>query len=113
MVIVLSTKLLLIPEYKIYMKQTKIDIALFDCYRSLFINSTPVGDFDKLVEDAIVNSSGQKEIPFNDYEIDESLFQNIIIDTLKNHKIPKYLHKRFSTTIHLGCSPRFTKTYAK
>ena len=50
------------------MKQNKIDDALFDCYRELFANSTPKGDFDQLVEDATVNDRGQKEIPFDDYE---------------------------------------------
>ena len=91
------------------MKQNKIDDALFDCYRELFANSTPKGDFDQLVEDATINDRGQKEIPFDDYEISEARFQEIIVDTLKKHKVPKSLHKSFSVAIHLGCSPRFTK----
>ena len=95
------------------MKQNKIDDALFDCYRELFANSTPKGDFDQLVEDATINDRGQKEIPFDDYEISEARFQEIIVDTLKKHKVPKSLHKSFSVAIHLGCSPRFTKCDAK
>jgi hypothetical protein len=95
------------------MKQNKIDDALFDCYRELFANSTPKGDFDQLVEDATINDRGQKEIPFDDYEISEARFQEIIVDTLKKHKVPKSLHKSFSVAIHLGCSPRFTKWDAK
>ena len=95
------------------MKQNKIDDALFDCYRELFANSTPTGDFDQLVEDATINDRGQKEIPFDDYEISEARFQEIIVDTLKKHKVPKSLHKSFSVAIHLGCSPRFTKRDAK
>lgn len=91
------------------MKQNKIDDALFDCYRELFANSTPKGDFDQLVEDATINDRGQKEIPFDDYEISEARFQEIIVDTLKKHKVPKSLHKSFSVAIHLGCSPRFAK----
>ena len=85
------------------MKQNKIDDALFDCYRELFANSTPKGDFDQLVEDATINDRGQKEIPFDDYEISEAKFQEIIVDTLKKHKVPKSLHKSFSVAIHLGC----------
>ena len=91
------------------MRQSKIDEALFDCYRELFANSTPKGDFDKLVENATVNKMGQKEIPFDDYSIDEDLFQEIIQLTLGKHKVPKRLHKSFSIAIHLGCSPRFSK----
>jgi hypothetical protein len=91
------------------MKQDKIDLALFDCYRELFAGATPYGDFDKLVEVATLNERGQKEIPFDNYEIDEDLFQQIITETLKKHKVPKSLHRSFSIAIHLGCSPRFTR----
>lgn len=91
------------------MKQNKIDDALFDCYRELFANSTPKGNFDQLVENATLNDRGQKEIPFDDYEISEARFQEIIVSTLKKHKVPKSLHNSFSIAIHLGCSPRFTK----
>ena len=91
------------------MKNDKITEALYDCYRQLFANSNPKGDFDALVESADVNERGQKEIPFNDYEIDEAIFQQIIQDTLKKHKVPKSLHRSFSIAIHLGCSPKFTK----
>ena len=91
------------------MKHDKIDLALFDCYRELFANSTPKGDFDKLVENASVNERGQKEIPFDDYEISEDRFQEIIKEILTKHKVPKTLHQSFSVAIHLGCSPRFTR----
>jgi hypothetical protein len=91
------------------MKQSKIDEALFDCYRELFANSTPKGDFDKLVETAEINDRGQKEIPFRDYELPEEKFQQIIKDTLTKHKVPKSLHRSFSVAIHLGCSPKFTR----
>ena len=95
------------------MKQNKIDDALFDCYRELFANSTPKGDFDKLVEEATVNERGQKVIPFDNYELSEEKFQEIIVATLKKHKVPKSLHESFSAAIHLGCSPRFTRRDAK
>ena len=91
------------------MKQNKIDDALFDCYRELFANSTPKGDFDLLVESATINDRGQKEIPFDNYEISEEKFQEIIKETLTKHKVPKRLHQSFSVAIHLGCSPRFSR----
>jgi hypothetical protein len=90
------------------MRRNKIDDALFDCYRELFANSTPVGDFDKLVEEAELNEWGQKVIPFDDYVIAEETCRNIISDTLTKHKVPKRLHQSFNTAIYLGCSPRFT-----
>lgn len=91
------------------MDMKKLELALFDCYRELFANSTPVGDFDKLVENATINERGQKEIPFNDYEISEDKFKEIIKEILAKHKVPKRLHKSFSVAIHLGCSPRFKR----
>lgn len=90
------------------MKQNKIDAVLFDCYRELFANSTPKGDFDKLVEEAEINERGQKVIPFDDYVIDEETCRNIISDMLTRHKVPKRLHQSFNAAIYLGCSPRFT-----
>jgi hypothetical protein len=91
------------------MKKDKITDALWDCYRELFANSTPKGDFDLLVENATTNERGQKEIPFDDYEICEERFQEIIEASIKKHKVPKHLRQQFSVAIHLGCSPRFTK----
>ena len=91
------------------MKKDKITQALWDCYRELFANSTPHGDFDKLVESAELNEMGQKVIPFDDYEIDEDLFQKIIAESIKKHKVPRHLHQQFSVAIHLGCSPRFAR----
>lgn len=92
------------------MKSNKIDDAIFDCYRELFANSTPVGDFDKLVEIAELNERGQKVIPFDDYEISEERFQEIIKETLTKHKVPKRLHSSFSGAIYIGCSPRTTRS---
>jgi hypothetical protein len=94
------------------MKKDKITEALWDCYRELFANSTPKGDFDLLVENATTNERGQKEIPFDDYEIDEKQFQEIIESSIKRHKVPKRLRQQFSVAIHLGCSPRFKRSAA-
>lgn len=93
-------------------KEQKIDDAILNCYRELFANSTPVGDFDKLMEEAEINDRGQKVIPFMDYEIDQDLF-NKIVDKYANQKSLKFTsHYReaFKRTILLGCSPKF-KSY--
>jgi hypothetical protein len=90
-------------------RQERIENAMLDCYRELFANSTPKGDFDKLMEEAELNEWGQKVIPFMDYELDEDLFQSILqkyIDD-KSLKLSKYEKRSFSISIHLGCSPKY------
>ena len=90
-------------------RQERIENAMLDCYRELFANSTPKGDFDKLMEEAELNEWGQKVIPFMYYELDEDLFQSILqkyIDD-KSLKLSKYEKRSFSISIHLGCSPKY------
>ena len=92
-------------------KQKRIDNAMMDCYRELFANSTPKGNFDKLIEEAIENEFHQKVIPFMDYEIDEKDFDTILQKYVedKSLKLSKYEKRAFSISIHLGCSPKFKK----
>jgi hypothetical protein len=91
------------------MKSDKIYNVILECYRELFKNSTPVGDFDKLVEEAEINEFGQKIIPFMDYEICESKFYQILDETFKKHKIKKFYYSQIKTAIELGCSPKCKK----
>ncbi len=92
------------------MKKT-YDKELMHCYRQLFAHSTPAASFDELVENAKVNEVGQKQIDFMSYEIDESVADEIIEQTIKDFKIkPKYVQQQFRTTIYLGCSPKFNYT---
>jgi hypothetical protein len=80
---------------------------ILHCYRQLFAHSTPPVNFDKLMQEAVVNSDGKKEIPFRDHEIDEELMDSIINETLETYKIKnESLKQRFRTTIYLGCSPK-------
>jgi len=88
------------------MKQSKIDAAIIECYTRLFKQSEPSGDFAKLMNDATINSEGQKEIPYMDYELGQLDMDNIIDDIIKEFKVPKILRQRFKTTIYLGCSPK-------
>lgn len=91
------------------MKKT-YDKELMHCYRQLFAHSTPAASFDELVENAKVNEVGKKQIDFMSYEIDESVADEIIEQTIKDFKIkPKYVQQQFRTTIYLGCSPKFKK----
>lgn len=90
----------------IIMKQTTIEKRVWNCYRELFANATPKGDFDKLVENATINERGEKEIPFMDYSLDEKTFMEILDKHAKKFR-PKYMQKKFRTEILLGCSPKF------
>ena len=88
-------------------KQKRHNEAVMECYRRLFKNSTPEGDFDMLLETATINENGEKVIPFNDYEIDHTLLLSIIEDCIKEYKIkPAYNAEAFRFTILLGCSPK-------
>lgn len=88
------------------MKLNKTDQIVWDCYRELFANSEPKGDFDKLVENATINKIGQKEIQFMDYEIEKDIFEEIVLKHQKKFR-EKWKQKAFGTEILLGCSPKF------
>jgi hypothetical protein len=92
------------------MKKENLEKAMMHCYRQLFAYSNPPADFDKLVENATINDLGQKVIPFMDHEIEESLFESIVDQTIKDFKIkPAYYSKGFRVSIMLGCSPKFKR----
>jgi hypothetical protein len=92
------------------MKKEVLEKAIFHCYRQLFAHASPPADFDKLVAEAPYNDRGQKDIKFMDYEIDESLFESIVDQTIKDFKIkPEYTRKSFRIAILLGCSPKFKR----
>jgi hypothetical protein len=92
------------------MTNKNIDKALMHCYRELFANSTPAASFDELLKNSTTNERGQREIPFMDYEIEESKFDEIIDDTIKVYKIKGTILKQsFKNTILFGCSPKFKK----
>lgn len=80
---------------------------IHECYHRLFQASTPKGDFYKMLEEAEINDQGQKIIPFENYELEYNTFQNILENCIKEFKIPKHAKQSFSTTIYLGCSPKY------
>ena len=90
-------------------KKDNIELALLDCYKELYKNSTPSADFQELMDKAELNNRGQKIINFNDYEIHPNDFDLILENTLKKHKISKTIQQTFKNTIYLGCSPKFKK----
>jgi len=92
------------------MTNKAIDKAMMHCYRELYANATPPASFDELLKNASINERGQKVIPYNDYEIEEEKFDEIIEDTIKVYKIKhKILKTSFRNTMLLGCSPKFIR----
>ena len=87
----------------------KDDKVLLEIYRQLYKASKPSADFDKLMEEAETNEWGQKVIPYMDHEIEGNVYEEIVTNILKAHRIPVGRRKLFRTTVALGCSPKFKK----
>jgi hypothetical protein len=77
-----------------------------EMYRRAYAASTPVGDFDAMVQNAPRNEFGQKVIPYLKYECEQEVMEQIIIDVLKEYKVPKHRHELFRNSFMLGCSPK-------
>lgn len=88
------------------MNQQKIDKAILDCYIRLYSEADPPADFQELMDNAELNEHGQKIIPYWAHEIDRERESEIIEETAKKHKVPKYLRQAFRNTIMLGVSPK-------
>lgn len=95
--------------------KTDFDKIMMDIYRELYQNSEPVGDFDKLLANAVIDEDGRKHIPYMDYEISQENLDNIINKHLLENKLigprvrsvgKKYDAQRIKTSIYLGCSPK-------
>jgi hypothetical protein len=68
--------------------------------------STPVGDFDAMVQNAPLNEYGQKVIPYLKYECEQEVMDQIIANVLKENKVPKWRRPMFRNSFMLGCSPK-------
>jgi hypothetical protein len=93
------------------MKSEKLDQCLLEMYRRTFAASTPPADFDQLLENATINSLGQKEIPYLEHECDEEVMQQITEAVMDEYKVPKRYRKKLFTTFWLGCSPKSLSKY--
>lgn len=86
---------------------------VYDIYRELYKNATPKGDFDELVANALINDRGEKEIPFNDYEICSYKMEDIVDEMMKRKSCGMILkpHEKKSIRfqVYLGCSPKNKK----
>jgi hypothetical protein len=84
----------------------KIDLAIMECYRRLYKHATPSADFDTLLENATIDEQGLKHIPYLDYELEDTEFERIISEVIKEYKIPKRERRGFEIGMYLGCSPK-------
>jgi hypothetical protein len=87
-------------------QEERIEKALHECYRRLFKESTPRGDWDSLLANAEINERGEKVIPFLEYELEESKWDPIFDAVFTEYKIPKHIRGQFKFTIMLGASPK-------
>lgn len=87
----------------------KEENLIWDIYRELYKEATPSADFDKLVEEAPVDSSGRKYIAFMDYEIAQNTFNEILDKQLEGRRLTKLKQGMIRNTVLLGCSPKFKK----
>ena len=88
----------------------KIEDAMTSIYTELYAVSEPSVSWNYLVESAELNERGQKIIPYNDYLIDEEIYNEIVKRHLKELKVPKWRKEAVSRGILLGCSPKFKKS---
>lgn len=100
-------------KIKMKRKLSKLSKIILDCYRELYANSTPKADFDKLMEEAPLNEFGQKAIDFDSYTIDEEVYDRILKDHEKKHKLKGMYLESFRFQVHLGCSPRVNRKILK
>jgi len=79
----------------------KVDEAIMQCYRELYLKATPSANFDEL---PIFDKSSRF---FMDYVLSEKEQSEIIDKVMKDFKIPSYKRGAFRMTIFLGCAPKF------
>jgi hypothetical protein len=90
-------------------REKKYIEAAMLCYTELYKQSTPSANFQELMDNATINETGQKEIPFLNYEIEEEVCDRIIGSIIKKYKFKDWEAKGFRASIILGCSPKFIK----
>lgn len=90
-------------------KNKTITEIVLDIYRELYLNATPMADFDFLIETAETMSDGRKNIHYENYEIDGVLMDNIIEKHLNNNKLTQRERRAIKIEIYLGASPMTKK----
>ena len=89
------------------MSKDKLKKAYNDIMVELYANATPPADFLKLVEEAEVNEFGEKDIHYDNYEIDEDVAISIFNKHARGFNKPE--REVLSFNIWLGASPKTKK----
>ena len=89
------------------------DKIINECYKKLYKLSEPSVDFDILLENATINQFGQKEIPYNDYEICVKTYEDILNTIIRKYRLNEHEAQKVKNTIAWGCSPKFKKINEK
>jgi hypothetical protein len=87
----------------------KINDVMTSIYTELYAVSEPSVSWNYLLESAELNEQGLKVIHYNDYLIDQEIYEEIVKRHLKESKLPKWRKDAISRGILLGCSPKFKK----
>lgn len=93
---------------KMKKKITDSDIVM-EIYRRMYKASEPKADIDKIIK------SGEGKMPnwFLAYYLSEEKTEDILNETLKEFKVPKYKRHSFSIEIYLGSAPCSSKSTVK
>lgn len=95
----------------------KKSIALIDrIYRDLYANSTPPGDYDKLIEQFYLEieaypteeekrKNAHKHVFYNKHFISNELMKEIMDKHLKKSRVRKDIKEDIRNSLWLGCSP--------
>ena len=84
---------------------SKLSKIIMETYTELYANCTTPVDFDLLVESSPRDENGKRMIPYEDYFIDENLFEEIVRRKIKQYHIKKHDQGSFRFAIYMGCSP--------
>jgi hypothetical protein len=98
------------------MKRELAERVMRECYRMLYLRSTPSADFDLLVQNAeTVIQMGRevKSIPMDDYSIPLDILDGTISEVCRKYKLNSYWTKKVSEAVYLGCSPRTMSVVCK
>lgn len=88
-------------------KEERNNKLIMECYTEMYAVSTPPVNFQELMDNAVINDRGQKEILFMNHEIEYEEYNNIIERLINKYKLNTLEKRQFKTTIALGCSPKF------
>lgn len=91
------------------MKEQKEQKIIWQIYKEMYAVSSPPADFDKLVNSAEKNELGQRIIHYNDYEISQKDYEEILKRNLVGKRLTKLKQQAIRNSIALGASPIFSQ----